>query len=501
MRIICIDVGGDRLSYGFSLVMHSIKHHFGDFIEYVSNSKIESITPLQDDDIILFSFMFVENYLSIGDVFKKLKISPIAEKRKQIIIAGGSPISENPEPISKFLDVCVIGEGEFVVIDILKAIFENEFDKNSSLEYIYNNIISCYVPKFYKFQYNQNGTINNISGRKVVIKHEDINKVANELYFDYTRNANENSKNVEHSLEYHRGCKRKCTFCSYGWLQSPYRQINDDIFESKIKQIALNDKITGNKIVPIQTNFFHYKIKHIEQMEVYNKMVNYCSACVADVYSPKMSAHIDYINNHNRIYFRFGVESFTEQGRKQLHKPISNDMLINLPVILQSNWHLKWFFISGLPNQTESEIDEFESILEQIGNLRLSSYITLECYVTVMNYKLCTPIANESKIFNEDFQRRLMQLHKRKYGKLNVEIFKNQGKRNWYVTNLLSLSNSLISDIILSVNANNFDRDKFISDCSKVIDFDVIFAKYDENYIKPNSYIEYHNKINNAIEL
>src|SRR6516162_3436599 len=85
--------------------------------------------PLTDFEIIAFSISFETDYLN---VLTLLRMAGIPLRRRErtgrnypLIIAGGSAVFLNPEPIADFIDLFLIGEGEEMVPEFLTA-YERE---------------------------------------------------------------------------------------------------------------------------------------------------------------------------------------------------------------------------------------------------------------------------------------------------------------------------------------------------------------------------------------
>ena len=81
--------------------------------------------PLADFDILAFSISFETDYLNVLSVLDLAGIPASRRERREhnypLIIAGGSAIFLNPEPIADFIDLFLIGEGEEMVPEFLAA--------------------------------------------------------------------------------------------------------------------------------------------------------------------------------------------------------------------------------------------------------------------------------------------------------------------------------------------------------------------------------------------
>ena len=78
---------------------------------------------LADFEILAFSISFETDYLNVLTMLRMAGIPPRradrAGRNYPLIIAGGSAVFLNPEPIADFIDLFLIGEGEEMVPEFL----------------------------------------------------------------------------------------------------------------------------------------------------------------------------------------------------------------------------------------------------------------------------------------------------------------------------------------------------------------------------------------------
>ena len=114
-------------SLGYNILYNQLNERDDTWCEriiYPNTKSIESNMPMKHLDIISFTLQFEEDYFN---VLKMLKEAEIPLKRKErgdeypLIIAGGPCATANPMPLSDYIDLFVIGEGEYILNDILNA--------------------------------------------------------------------------------------------------------------------------------------------------------------------------------------------------------------------------------------------------------------------------------------------------------------------------------------------------------------------------------------------
>ena len=135
------------------------------------------------------------------------------EKRDEnspIVIAGG-PCAYNPEPVSKFIDLFMIGDGEDVNVEVFKlyAKLKEENKTRSEIIEALSQIEGVYSPIF-------TDKTKKVFKRVVDIKNENAP----------TKLMVPNSKSVHDRaiVELRRGCGRMCRFCQAGHTNLPIRE-------------------------------------------------------------------------------------------------------------------------------------------------------------------------------------------------------------------------------------------------------------------------------------
>ncbi len=123
---------------------------------------LESQRPVRDFDILAFSVSFEHDYLN---VLEMLRLAGIRVDKKDrgpddpLLVLGGICTFFNPEPLSEFFDVVIVGEGEEIAgefIDVYKA--NREKERRELLQAL-SSVSGVYRPEFYEVLYNDDGTI------------------------------------------------------------------------------------------------------------------------------------------------------------------------------------------------------------------------------------------------------------------------------------------------------------------------------------------------------
>jgi len=144
-----------------------------------------------------------------------------------LVIAGGHA-AFNPEPMAEFIDAFVIGEGEEVILDIVRAFqaWRERGEDRASLLRSLARIWGVYVPSLYRVEYHQNGTIRKVKPLVEEAAMPVLKRIVGRLPPPITRFIVP-FVDVTHNripIEITRGCTRGCRFCQAGMITRPVRE-------------------------------------------------------------------------------------------------------------------------------------------------------------------------------------------------------------------------------------------------------------------------------------
>ena len=202
-------------SLGYNILYNLINERNDTWCErviYPNTTSIESNTPLSKFDIISFSLQFEEDYFNVLETLKKANIPLKRNQRNEndpLIIAGGPCASANPLPLSEYIDIFIIGEGEAILDKFLDKFKENK-DLSNFLD-----IDGIYIPKY--------GNDVRIALAKSM---DDAYHITEPII---TKTDDEKYRTVFSDsimLNVSRGCTRGCRFCMSSYLYRPMRETN-----------------------------------------------------------------------------------------------------------------------------------------------------------------------------------------------------------------------------------------------------------------------------------
>ncbi|MGH7905180.1 MAG: radical SAM protein, partial [Candidatus Binataceae bacterium] len=179
-------------------------------------------------DIIAFSIPFETDYLNVLNILRMAGIPLTREERAgrgfPLVIAGGSAIFLNPEPLADFIDLFLIGEGEEMAPEFLKRYQETRsMDRGEQIARL-AEVEGAYRPDYFTPIYE--------NGRLMGLDYSGPAnpKVSRRLIRDLNRFTTASLILTEESVfgdmylvEASRGCQWGCRFCAAGFMYRPIR--------------------------------------------------------------------------------------------------------------------------------------------------------------------------------------------------------------------------------------------------------------------------------------
>lgn len=359
-----------------------------DFIESLKKYDIplftlESKKPIRSFHFWGFSIATEINWTNILEMLYLARVPIWASQRTEedpIIIAGGHGVY-NPEPGAPFLDIVAFGDGEEMLVAILRLdaqLREQKVPRQERIIEICKKIPGLYAPNHYDVHYKDDGTIAEIipqHGLPAQIQAQyiqDLNSIRTTRPLVGYHSAVHNRI----FLEIMRGCTRGCRFCQAGIIRRPLRLRNVDSLVEDAIQIYQNTGYDEIALYSLASSDYPY----LEELT--NRLL--------EIFAPKgvgLSLPSLRINEQLKILpkivasvrkcgLTLAPEVATEKMQKIINKPISQEEMLNaISNAYQQGWDsVKLYFILGLPFQEEEDQNAIIEMLYQVSQTRRKTH-------------------------------------------------------------------------------------------------------------------------------
>lgn len=322
-------------------------------IIYPETRSIETKSRMNDFDILSFTIHYEQDYFNVVEMLKKADIPIHRQDRSEndpIIIAGGPCVSANPKPLTPFIDLFAIGEGEVILNSIIKNYLKNGKDIKSYLP-----LKGVYTSKY-----------DNYTKIQLVEDMNQAHHITNPIIWENTIFKDSIMLNVS------RGCTRGCRFCMTGYTTRPQRETKID----KLMEIAckLRENTNLNKVTLIGAAVSDYTN--------ITKLINNLLEEGFEISTPSLRLesitrnHLENLAKSNLKTITLAPETIYKL-RKSINKDVSDEKIFEIiKNAFDLNFNVKLYFLIGLPHETIENIYELTDFMKKLASFKKSNKIT-----------------------------------------------------------------------------------------------------------------------------
>ena len=340
---------------------------------------LEQKNPLKEMDFVGFTLQYEMSFTTILNMIDLSGINLYAKDRTEsdpIIIAGG-PCAYNPEPLSEFIDLFLIGDGEELLPKVLllyKEVKENGLSKNDFLKQVCR-IDGVYVPSLYEVKYHEDGTVKELcklyEEAPLPVKRAILPKLSAE---DFPTDPIIPIVEAVHDravVETFRGCTRGCRFCQAGMIYRPVRERPSEM----VKQLACECiSNTGNdelSLLSLSTSdHSEFESMAMDLIDITKK--ENVSLSLPSLRIDKFAFDVlNRIQEYKKSGLTYAPEAGTQRLRDVINKGVTDaDIMSSIEQALILGWqHIKLYFMIGLPTETYEDLDGIADIAKRIKDL------------------------------------------------------------------------------------------------------------------------------------
>jgi len=460
---------------------------------------LESQKPIFDFDILAFSISFENDFLNILSLLDLACIpleSRLRERGYPLLIGGGVAVFLNPEPLSDFFDLFILGEAEEVIKEFLD-VYRDAFSKGRSEKENFLRRVAgvegIYVPKFFHVSYREDGKIETMDpeqGFPGRVKRRWIHEI--DRFPTRSTLFTRDTEFKEMALvEVNRGCPRGCRFCAACFVYHPFRNRSLSLLESLSKEGLTEERRIG--LTGTAVSDYPDLLPLCESILSQQGGISLASLRVDGVTHPLAQC----LREAGDRTVAIAPEAGSERLRRVLRKGYTEEEVLEAIDRLVENGlsQVKCYFLIGLPSEHDEEVKAIFLLAKKIRHQILSNRKTQkEKWRVILSVnpfipKPATPFQWVPLEEVGELKRKLRVIRRGLKGERGMEMIHDLPK--WaYIQTLLSRGDRRVGKILMATHRCGGNWSEALREVSINPDF-YVYRKRDLDEVFPWDFIDH----------
>jgi radical SAM family uncharacterized protein len=341
---------------------------------------LETFTPLDRFDAVGFSLQYELGYTNVLTMLELGRIPLEAEARNDehpLILAGGACVF-NPEPMARFFDLFLIGDGE----EVLPRLFERWLTlkksggcREAALLEIARSFPSVYVPRFYEVAYDDAGR----AGKPVpteagvpeqiepaIVQDLDAFPLPEKPIVPMVETVQDRV-----AVEIMRGCPGRCRFCQSTSIKRPLRYRSVESIVRSCENACRFSGLNEVSLLSLSTSDYpHFS----ELMQALGRRLTpqHIAISVPSLrVNEQLSDAMGQLNTLKHSSLTVAPEAAGDELRRRIGKRVTNEHLLEgCRTAFEKGFHrVKLYFMCGLPGETEEDLTGILRMAEAVARL------------------------------------------------------------------------------------------------------------------------------------
>jgi len=361
---------------------------------------LETFTPLGKFDVLGFTLQYDLCYSNVLTMLDLAGIPLAASERRlehPLVIAGGPGVS-NPEPMARFFDLLVVGDGEESLPQVCEAWLQGRqsgADRETILAQLAARLPYVYVPRFYEPTYDadgRSGAVRPLRGdvpatiQPAMVADLDAVPLPTRPVVPYVESVQDRI-----TIEIMRGCPNRCRFCQSTTLKRPVRLRRVDTIVQAAMESYRNTGYNEISLLSLSTSDYPHFDELLRRLQETFRPLNVGISLPSLRINEQLRLVGELMNTDRHSGLTLAPEVARDDMRQQVGKQVTNDDLYEGCRRAMENGfsRVKLYFMCGLPGERQTDLDGIIEMAEGIS--RLGKQITGRFATVVANVSNFVP--------------------------------------------------------------------------------------------------------------